>query len=406
MRSILVSNVSHYHYLAKALHSAGLLHRYITAPALLDGEQAPGWLPAWWRKKLEGRRLRGVPGAYVRQIQLAEMVQRAAPASRLISRERGDWLNNHLFDALALRHLDACDVFHFVSSIGLYCARKARKGGAMIVCDVRQEHPAFQRRVLEEEASRFGVRTRITGGTYEAKVLEEFDLADFIIVPSAHARRTFVAEGFSPDRILTLPYGVNLDDFRPAAGARPEPFQILYSGSLTIRKGPQYLLEAVKGMGPGVKVILAGPLDPAFQPVLQRYAGSFEYVGVFPKLELRRLYAASSVFVLPSLADSFSLATLEAMACGLPVIVSENTGAADAFDDGTEGFVVPIRDAGAIREKIEYLRDNEDARAEMGRRAAARARVMTWERYGNQAIGLYHHMRSVHSGARSPAAVH
>jgi starch synthase len=392
MRSIVLSNIPHYHHLAQALHQAGLLERYITAPALLAGEQAPAWLPAKLRRKLEGRRLHGVPKALVRQMRWPEILQRVLPAAGAMSRERADWMNNQLFDRRSLRLLSDCDVFHFVSSVGLHCARKAKAAGATIICDVRQEHPAFQRRILNEEAEIFDMEPNITGVTYEGKVLEEFALADYIVVPSTHARRTFLEQGFAPGKLLLLPYGVDVRHFRKEEKA-DKTFRVIYAGSLTIRKGPQYLLEAFAHMRPAnAELVLVGPLDPAFKKVLARYEGSFRYVGVVPKVALTHLYNSSSVFVLPSLADSYSLATLEAMACGLPVIVSENTGAADAVDHGKQGFIVPIRDAAAIRQYLELLSENEDLRREMGGRAAVRAREMNWSRYGKEAVRHYREM--------------
>jgi glycosyltransferase involved in cell wall biosynthesis len=142
-------------------------------------------------------------------------------------------------------------------------------------------------------------------------------------------------------------------------------------------------------MGRDVKVIMVGPLDPEFKPILNRYEGLFEYRGILPKLELQRLYSDCSVFVLPSLADSFSLATLEAMACGLPVIVSENTGAADLIENGREGFVVPIRDARCLAQRLEQLYLDRDRVEAMGKAARQAALRMTWDRYGNQAVELY-----------------
>ena len=389
MQSVLLSNIPHYHHLAEALQQAGLLQRYITASALIGDEQAPAWLPGALRHKLEGRRLNNVPPRFVKQIRWPEILQRALPKLRVISNERADWLNNELFDRAALPFIDDCDVLHFVSSVGLHCARKAKAAGALVVCDVRQEHPAFQRRILREECARFHMQPRITGATYEARVLEEFALADYIVVPSAHAGRTFLEEGFAPEKLLMLPYGVDVDHFQ-SSGKHDQRFRVIYAGSLTVRKGPQYLLEAFSQMNRAdCELILVGPLDPAFEPVLARYEGSFRYLGVVPKLALKDLYSSSSVFVLPSLADSFSLATLEAMACGLPVIVSENTGAADALEEGRQGFVVPIRNAEAIRERLEFLRNNENARCEMGRQAAIRAKEWNWKRYGTLAVRHY-----------------
>jgi glycosyltransferase involved in cell wall biosynthesis len=396
MQAILLSNIAHYHHLAQALHSGGYLKRYITAPALLEGKSASRWMSRRMRTKFEGRRLNGLPEDKVRQIYTAEVVQRLLPALRLSSRERADWVNNHLFDKLARHSVDTCDVFHFVSGVGLYCAKKARKNDALIVCDVRQEHPAFQRRILEEEAAIQGVPVRITGRTYEDKVLREFELADRIVVPSQHARRTFLSQGFADGMVTVVPYGVDLDVFRPGDRRSDDGelkddgvLKIVYAGSLTIRKGAQYLLEAVKAMGRRAELTIAGPLDPDFKPVLAQYEGHFQYLGPVPKLELQALYVSSSVFVLPSLADSFSLATLEAMACGTPVIVTENTGAADVVEEGENGWVVPIRSAAAIREKLEWLAVHPEHRNSMSKSAARRAREMTWAHYGEVALRMY-----------------
>lgn len=392
MRAIVLSNIPHYHHLADALYAAGFLERYITSPALLAGEQAPAWWPEKLRRKLEGRRLNGVPKASVRQVRWPEILQRVLPLTGLMSRERADWLNNQLFDRRSLRLIEDCDVFHFVSSVGLNCALKAKTAGATVICDVRQEHPAFQRRILNEESAIFGVKPKITGFTYESKVLEEFELADYIVVPSIHARRTYLEQGVAAEKLLLLPYGVDVERFRNE-GKSDKTFRIIYAGSLTIRKGPQYLLEAFAQMPhDNAELVLVGPLDPAFEKVLSRFEGSFRYLGVVPKITLKELYSNSSVFVLPSLADSYSLATLEAMACGLPVIVSENTGAADALEHGKEGFIVPIRNADAIREYLERLQRDEDLRREMGARAAVRAREMNWARYGGEAVRYYREM--------------
>ena len=106
--------------------------------------------------------------------------------------------------------------------------------------------------------------------------------------------------------------------------------------------------------------------------------------------ELHKYYSQASVLVLPSIQEGLALVQAQAMACGVPVIASENTGAADLFTDGVEGFIVPIRDAGAIREKILALYENPAMREQMGEAALARVRkIGGWDDYGVRAADYY-----------------
>ena len=384
-----MANVPYYHYLARALHNSNHLERYITSFILLEHESAPARLPEYMRKKLEGRRLRGVPGYKVKQIRMPELMVQGITKAKLASLDRALWLQNNHFDLMAKRWIEDCDVLHFVSSIGLYSARKAKSAGAAIVCDVPQEHPSFQGRLLFEERERLGVRAEIKGGLYEEKVLEEFELADYFVVPSEHAKKTFIAEGFHDDQIFVLHHGIDLEYFHKIE-RKDSVFRILYVGQITLRKGLQYLLQAVSELKlPHSELLLIGKVDPAMEPILRRYEGVFEHIPSLPKIELPRYYSNSSVFVLPSLADSFALVVLEAMACGVPVIVTENTGSKEVFREGVDGFVVPIRDVEAIKEKILFLYENRDVCQAMGEAARQRASEVTWDSLERRAVEIY-----------------
>lgn len=389
MKVALVSNIPHYHHLAQALDAAGMLAIYVTSPSPLGDEPAPALLPDYWRRKFEGRRLTGVARARVRRLWLPEALQKALPRLGLVSPERADWLNNHLFDRMAVRWVEDSEVVHFVSSVGLYCARAARRRGAKVICDSRQEHPAFLSRILTEEATRWGYRLEIPGKTYERKVLAEFACADYFFLPSRFAARTFIDQGAAPERIYVLPYGVDLERFHPKeeAGLRN---QLLFVGQLTPRKGIAYLLEAWRQLRlSNVELLLIGSVDPVIRPTLARHEGAFRHLGALPKLELRQYYSSALALVLPSLADAFPLVVLEAMACGCPAIVSENTGSAEVIEDGVNGFVVPIRDVEALADRILRLQRDPELRRRMGLEAEKTARRYTWENYGRRAVEFY-----------------
>ena len=92
------------------------------------------------------------------------------------------------------------------------------------------------------------------------------------------------------------------------------------------------------------------------------------HLGPFPERELHKYYSQGSVFCLNSIEDGFGMILVQAMACGLPVITTTNTGGADIVRDGRDGFIIPIRDVAALKEKILYFYENPEAAAAWGRR--------------------------------------
>jgi glycosyltransferase involved in cell wall biosynthesis len=166
-----------------------------------------------------------------------------------------------------------------------------------------------------------------------------------------------------------------------------------------MRKGVHYLIEGFRRAAlTGARLILAGPVDPAFRSVLGRYPGLFEAVGSVPRSQVQERYLDADVFVMPSLADSYGLVVSEAMSAGLPVIVSENTGMADFISDGREGFVVPIRDSEAIADRLCFLYENPDRRVAMGAAAATRARTLDWNNYQTVCGKFYDSLAGSSSG--------
>jgi glycosyltransferase involved in cell wall biosynthesis len=386
----LISDVFHYYYTALALHRQGLLSHYITGPSLSGDEAWLGRTGGAFGKLWRERRLDGLPSERVRRIWVPEILRRTIP--RLGgSGERANYVHNDLFARRAAMMMEDCDVLHFVHSVGWKAARKAKRAGTTVICDMREEHPQFQQKILSEEAQHLGVPFKVAGASFRHRVLEEIELADYIFCPSRYAKRTFLDQGISADRLVVCPYGVDLAAF-DASARRPggKTFRILFLGQICMRKGIHYLLEGFRQANlADARLILAGPVDPAFRSVLNRYSGLFEETGPIPRTQVRDYYLDADVFVMPSLADSYGLVVSEAMSTGLPVIVSENTGMADSITDGREGFVVPIRDSTAIAEKITFLYENRDRAAAMGLAAMTTARGLDWDNYQALCVDFY-----------------
>jgi glycosyltransferase involved in cell wall biosynthesis len=198
-----------------------------------------------------------------------------------------------------------------------------------------------------------------------------------------------MAHGVEPGRIFLMPLGVDAERFRPAAArtATSAPpasrsFRALFTGQMTVRKGVHLLLEAwARVAGPEDELLFAGyPADPFIQErVAHAPGGRRRYLGFVPHERLHEVYRQADIFVFPSLAEGGVYVIYEALASGLPCIVSENAGS--AVRDGVEGFVVPAGDVDALADRIRRLKEDEALRRRMALAAHARGEAMSWPNF-------------------------
>jgi glycosyltransferase involved in cell wall biosynthesis len=303
------------------------------------------------------------------------------------------YLLHELFDRRAARHLPPePELVVGWSSYSLHTLRRARELGAKTVLDHGSCHIVAQDEILREEYSRMGWRgLEFAHPKIIDKELKEYEEVDAIVIPSQFVRQTFISRGVPAAKLLLAPYGVNLTNFHPT-GKQDKTFRIIHCGNISLRKGVHYLLQAFNELKlPGAELWLIGSLTEEIRPILQRFASShIRHLGPFPEPELHKYYSQGSVFCLNSIEDGFGMVLVQAMACGLPVITTTNTGGADAVREGRDGFIIPIRDVAALKEKILYFYENPEAGRSMGE--AARERVQagfTWAEYGARIIAGY-----------------
>jgi glycosyltransferase involved in cell wall biosynthesis len=171
-----------------------------------------------------------------------------------------------------------------------------------------------------------------------------------------------------------------------------DKFRVIFVGMQSIQKGIGYLLEGLRPLVQrgALEIWLVGQTGSDAQEMLRQNASLFCHKGVRPRTQLASLYSQASVLVLPSVQDGFGLVMAQAMACGVPVIATTNTGAEDLFTHGVEGFIVPIRDPAAIRSAVEWMIDNPELRNEMAAAALARVKQLGgWRDYGLRCLQLY-----------------
>lgn len=157
--------------------------------------------------------------------------------------------------------------------------------------------------------------------------------------------------------------------------------KLLTVGRLSEVKGHRYLICAVNRIRqrhPGIEVKIAGHGE--LKSSLERYVidkglvGHVRFVGEQKNVEA--LMHEADVFVFPSLHEGFGLALVEAMACGLPVIATEAVKSNDLIEDGKSGFLVPVKDAEAIAEKVKQILDDSDLASTMGQAGCERIKTL------------------------------
>jgi glycosyltransferase involved in cell wall biosynthesis len=181
---------------------------------------------------------------------------------------------------------------------------------------------------------------------------------DYVLSPSTFVTDSFIAEGFSREQILRNFYPVDLSCFAPRNGPRPKdrPLSVITTGALTLRKGTPYLFEAfriVLKTIPNARLLLTNDVMDSMAPVMKKYSDlPIDWAPALPHAQLGERLRSADIFSMPSIEDGFGRTVTEALACGLPVIVTPNTGAADFVRPGVNGEIVPIRDAQAIADAI------------------------------------------------------
>jgi len=239
-----------------------------------------------------------------------------------------------------------------------------REQGGVTFIDAQNSHPKIFWELLTEEQKRWRSPYLPVARHYNQRGLESVEQSDYVFAPSTFVRDSFLEQGMEPGRVLLYTLPLNLNWFKPADADRPEsrPLTILNTGALCLRKGTPYLLEAfrlIHKKEPRAILRLSQTIRDDAKEALRQYADlPIDWAPYFNlafedqrQQYLERLQT-SDIFVFPSIEDGFGFVVAEAMACGLPVITTKNTGASDLVLPGVNGEIVPIRNPEAIAEAV------------------------------------------------------
>jgi glycosyltransferase involved in cell wall biosynthesis len=282
--------------------------------------------------------------------------------------------------------------------VGMYASaeltlREARASNRLGVLNFVGSHPLYQNRFLTELGSLRNGDHELVSPQIARRVERELETASLVLVPSLFVARQLEEVGLPKERVAVEPYGVDLSAFSPPArrdrqGRRGGVIRCLYVGQISHRKGVRVLVEAARRLhNRPIEFVLVGPM--VSPEVLRNPPDNLHYWGPTAHGGVAEIMHEADLFALPSLEDAYPLVTLEAMASGLPVIVSDHAGTSELITHGEDGLVIPAGDVTALVQAIERLFQDNHLRAAMG--AAARRRVEgghSWVDYADRVLDL------------------
>ncbi|MGO8926613.1 MAG: glycosyltransferase family 4 protein [Limisphaerales bacterium] len=293
-------------------------------------------------------------------------------------------------------------VFTF-NSAGLEILQRARREGLRAVMEQTIAPMRVELELSKEERARFAdweIVSEINNcaAEYCQREEAEWQAAEVILCGSEFVRDGIAQCGGPVEKCVVVPYGVDIPSPHGGEGGRradevattnlqpstlDRPLRVLTVGTVGLRKGSPYVLEAAKQLKGKAVFRMVGSIGVTSQAQAQ-LREYLELTGQVPRSDIAKHFAWADVFLLPSLCEGSATVTYEALGYGLPVICTPNTGS--VARDGMEGFIVPVRDATAIAGRIERLAQDVELRAQMAAKAKARAAEFTVAAYGRRLL--------------------
>jgi glycosyltransferase involved in cell wall biosynthesis len=316
-------------------------------------------------------------------------------------RRRLDWIvlfNDWDFDRQVARAVrsEPCDLIVGVAGQSDLAFRAAKAHGAKVWLYCLNSYLPFMQEQIRREVERFAETTVATmNPRMLRRFLSECAQAERILVLSEVAKRTFCEAGIPAGKVEVLTPFVDTERFQPA----PKPdsvFRVLYVGTVEPRKGVQYLIEGFERarISGSQLLIVGGTATRGMSAMLERARRDLPNVQQeywdLATAKPAEVYGRASVLVLPSVEDGFGLVALEAMASGVPVIVTSSCGAADLVEEGVNGFVIPPRDGQALAERLTFLSTAGAAGRQLWENARKTALKYDRPAYQNRLESIFH----------------
>lgn len=265
---------------------------------------------------------------------------------------------------------------------------EAKKKGALTVLHSSWMHPYTQNSILRKEYKELGIKSSPILKRRILKQLSEIEIVDKIWCISDLVYESYINNGVIEKKLFNISLGVDFEHYsilnneNELYAKRKSSFKILFVGQVNYEKGAHLLLESIRTSKlNNCEVIFNGSLVKDFKKEFYLYKKNLEKRNIKVRLDPGdplENYKQASIFVLPSIHESFGLVVLEAMASGIPVIVSDNVGAKDCVVDEKTGFIFESHNLQNLKDKVEFFFLNRSEIVNKGKNASEIAKNYVW----------------------------
>jgi len=391
------------HYaVPRILESGGRLEMLFTDISIDHGMSravkfAPSFLKNKFLSKLRGRLVSGVP---LEKIVAFEYIGYIYTLKLQMARNEADrlrafiWVEEQFSKKIRTFGFGGSKSVYAFNGAALHLFESAAKDGVTKIL----EQTIAPKRIENELLGASGFLDARAIAFLDSPVMREFvekeeaewKAADTILCASDFVMDGLISCGVSRAKCHVVPYGVNLSPYVDKGNSRSasgKTVNVLFVGGVGSRKGIWSLLEAMRSLSRlDVKCRVVGPIAADLKQLSRECPANTEIVGSVARSEIPGEFERADIFCLPSLCEGSATVIYEALAAGLPVITTANSGS--IVRDGIEGLIIPHSNSDALAEAVVRLVTDSDFRLETGRNALTRSRYGSLSAYSERLLSV------------------
>lgn len=387
MKKVLVVHpgLQHSHQLALACYESNMLLKYISGvPVRARGEKIPFYIPQRLATRIKTV---DIPFRFREHPIWPQVLMRLL--GLLPNFIKNDELNHwvfHLYDWFISRKVKYLkpDVVVAFENSAYHTFKEAKKIGAKCVLDAPAIHWKLAGSLIDIPHTKF--RNKINRNKDR-----EIELADLILTCSPIARNSYISNGVDEKKVKSILLGASLPDFKFELKDHDNPLTFVFAGVMRKLKSIDEILAAcvrLEEKNKKFKVVFVGACDDNSYLNKINNISACNYLGKKSQSELFDVFTNSDCLLLPSKFDSFGMVVAEAMACGIPAIVSTMTGSKAIIEQyQNSGWIIePNEDA--IYSTMLYCIENRSVVFKSGQIAKQASKIFTWAKYHDQVINI------------------